>query len=150
MSTPAAPAPASSAPASSPGGAAPFAASTLPGAAVSDGCFAGSACTGDITFYSPSVGVGACGGSVHQDTENVVAVSVKVMGSLSSGLQMNPICGQTVHITDPSTGKSATATVIDKCAGCAGDYDLDLSPSLFEQFYPQSQGRKSGITWYFQ
>ena len=46
-------------------------------------------------------------------------------------------------------GVSAQALVTDRCAGCAGWGDLDMSTSLFEVFAPQSVGRLYGVDWDF-
>lgn len=79
----------------------------------------------------------------------VVAISVGMMGSLSSGDVMNPLCGRKLHLKDPATGITQTATVVDKCGGCKNDKDVDLSPALFEHFYPLGHGRQPGIEWYW-
>jgi hypothetical protein len=73
---------------------------------------------------------------------------------------------QQVTITDPSNGKTATATVEDKCEACAaGDLgkrwpvsyssphsdeicSVDMSPSLFQHFEDLAVGRFD-ITWSF-
>jgi len=75
-----------------------------------------------MTFYNPSQGTGACGpkpdGSIYEDTDMVVAIAVKMMGSLSSGLEMNHLCWKKLQIFNPATGKSASGMVVDKCFGC--------------------------------
>ena len=99
-----------------------YAAATLPGASQSNGCTPGTPCVGDMTFYNPSQGLGACGSGpdsyVYQDTDFVVAVSHEMMGSLSSGEVENALCWRVLHITNPATGKSNRGMVVDKCAGC--------------------------------
>lgn len=95
---------------------------TLAGASVGSACTAGTPCVGDMTFYNPSMGTGACGpkpdGHIYEDTDMVVAVAVKMMGSLSSGLEMNHLCWKKLHIFNPETGLEATGMVVDKCFGC--------------------------------
>jgi hypothetical protein len=79
--------------------------------------------TGDLTYYA--LGMGACGwdDSGKDQTENIVAISYAVMGEQSNG---NPMCGKTISIS--YGGKTITATIRDKCMGCAPD-DIDgMSP----------------------
>jgi expansin (peptidoglycan-binding protein) len=54
-----------------------------------------------------------------------------------------PNCFKQLQIT--ANGKSAVATVMDQCPGCAYG-DLDMSPSLFSHFADHSVGR-FGISW---
>jgi expansin (peptidoglycan-binding protein) len=56
----------------------------------------------------------------------------------------NPLCGKSITIS--WQGKTATATIMDTCPGCANG-GLDLTPSLFQQFAPLSEGRLTGMTW---
>jgi hypothetical protein len=104
-----------------------------------------------MTFFNPSQGVGACGykanGAIWTDEEDVVAIAVNMMGSLSSGDVMNPFCQKKIKITNPVNGKSAVGLVVDKCFGCAGDEDIDLSPHLYDQLAPTAQGRVEGVKW---
>lgn len=46
-------------------------------------------------------------------------------------------------------GVTQTATITDRCAGCAGFGDLDMTPSLFTEFAPESVGRIHGVDWDF-
>ncbi|MCJ1238273.1 Mucin-13 [Varicellaria rhodocarpa] len=121
--------------------------SFLPGATVSDLCTLDQPCVGKITFYNVAQGTGACG-EMHQNTELVVAVAAGMMGSLSSGTDRNPLCDRTISITDPSTKITQTATVVDKCPGCTGK-GLDLSPALFDMFYPETKGFADNIEWHW-
>jgi hypothetical protein len=66
------------------------------------------------------------------------------MGEQSNG---NPYCGRTISITCDATGKSTTATVVDKCMGCMG-YSIDLSPGAFDELDSESVGRTTAH-WYF-
>jgi expansin (peptidoglycan-binding protein) len=47
----------------------------------------------------------------------------------------------------PDQGKSVTVTVVDRCAGCAGTADLDLSPTAFSQLANESVGRLHNAEW---
>jgi len=106
-----------------------------------------------MTFYNPSQGMGACGGkdgsttAIWEDTDDVVAVAVAMMGSLSSGDVMNPFCNQMIKITNPHNGKTATGRVVDKCAGCPGNSDIDLSPALFDKLANAGAGRIKDVQW---
>jgi len=102
---------------------------------------------GEVTFYFP--GLGACGG---KSTSNdlVAAVSGNLFNTFpgaTANPNKNPICGQ--RITAKVNGKSVTVTVRDKCPGCRGKFDLDLSPAAFKRLAPLSVGRLEGVTWNF-
>lgn len=43
-------------------------------------------------------------------------------------------------------GKSVTVKIVDRCGGCKGPTDLDMSPSAFDVLAPESKGRIP-ITW---
>ncbi|KAK9491689.1 RlpA-like double-psi beta-barrel-protein domain-containing protein-containing protein [Lipomyces doorenjongii] len=97
--------------------------------------------SGDGTFYS--TGLGSCG-ITSADTDYIVAVSYVLMDANSNGNpNTNPLCGKT--ITAYRDTSFVTVTVVDTCRGCA-EYDLDFSPSAFEQLGQQSEGRIP-ITW---
>ncbi|KAL1405503.1 hypothetical protein Q8F55_009139 [Vanrija albida] len=89
--------------------------------------------SGDATYYE--VGLGACG-HTNSGTEYVVAMNAAQYAGGS-------LCGQTVTIS--ANGRSAQATVVDLCPGCAFGA-LDLSESLFTFFNPTSVGRFT-IDW---
>ncbi|KAH7145674.1 expansin-like protein [Dactylonectria estremocensis] len=78
--------------------------------------------SGDVTFYNPSVGTGACG-KVHSDDSFVVAVSAPLFDSIQP-------CGKSIKVTGPAG--TAVVLVVDRCGGCAYN-DLDLSPAAFKQ-----------------
>jgi len=117
------------------------ASSTASSSSSSGECTEGSPCAGDITYYD--TGLGACG-ETNANTDHVIALPHGLMGTQSNG---NPYCGRTVSITCESTGKTATATVVDKCMGCDG-YSIDLSPAVFDELADESVGRTTA-TWYF-
>lgn len=103
-------------------------------------CTVGSPCDGDITYYDPGAGSGACGWKNTKD-EPVVALPHAFMGEKSNG---NPYCGKTITIVH--NGKTSTARVVDKCMGCTG-FSIDLSDSVFTQFEALSVGRTSAKWW---
>lgn len=104
-------------------------------------CSEGSPCAGDITYYD--TGMGACG-IVSADSDKVVALPWQLMGEQSNG---NPYCGRTISITCDATGKSTTATVVDKCMGCTG-HSIDLSHGAFDELDSESVGRTLAH-WFF-
>ncbi len=48
-----------------------------------------------------------------------------MMGDLSSGMEVNPICARHVQIKNPANGRTARGIVVDKCKDC-------VSTSVFE------------------
>jgi hypothetical protein len=99
--------------------------------------------SGELTYYA--LGFGACGeDDANMDrSSNVVAISHLKMGTLSNS---NPMCGQTITIY--ANGKSTTATVRDKCMGCAED-DIDVSEKVFLELYGSLDGGRLECTWEF-
>ncbi|OCB90763.1 hypothetical protein A7U60_g2007 [Sanghuangporus baumii] len=93
-----------------------------------------------LTWYDPSVGITACGGTF-SNNDHVVALNSQQFGSGFPG----PNCGKNIRIT--VGGKSATAQVVDNCPGCpfAG---LDLTEGLFSVFADLSVGVLTG-SWDF-
>jgi hypothetical protein len=158
-STPvAAPSSSPSSPSSNPAPAGSFAVSTLAGASNPDGpCTPEQTCTGDMTFYSPSQGVGACGfkdwtsQTIYTDNDMVVAIPHQIFGTTTNGGtpdSMNTLCNRSVHIYNPHSGISQVAKVVDKCGGCLSAYDIDMSPALFNAL-GGGDGRVHGIEWYW-
>ena len=74
----------------------------------------------------------------------MVALPHGLMGPKSNG---NPYCGKTITITCIATGRTTTATVVDKCMGCDG-FSIDLSNAAFLDLDDLAVGRTSA-TWYF-
>jgi expansin (peptidoglycan-binding protein) len=66
------------------------------------------------------------------------------MGPLSN---TNPYCGMTITIQCISTGKTTTATVVDKCMGC-NNYAIDLSNAAFEELDDLAVGRTEAKWWF--
>ncbi|TGJ78492.1 hypothetical protein E0Z10_g10273 [Xylaria hypoxylon] len=89
--------------------------------------------SGDMTYYYP--GLGYCG-QTNGDNDEVVALSP---GDVSGK------CGKMIRITHD--GKTATAKVVDKCAGCAAGA-IDVSPVVFDKLANRDQGRVK-VTWEF-
>ncbi|KAL1865655.1 hypothetical protein VTK73DRAFT_5101 [Phialemonium thermophilum] len=98
---------------------------------------------GDLTYYT--LGMGACGydDSGKDMTTNIVAISHLLMGEQSNG---NPMCGKTISIS--SGGKTITATVRDKCMGCA-TYDIDVSEAAFVDLLGSTDVGRKTVSWWF-
>ncbi|PTB54774.1 hypothetical protein M431DRAFT_84435, partial [Trichoderma harzianum CBS 226.95] len=99
--------------------------------------------SGDITYYT--IGLGSCGedDSGQDQSASIVAIAVGLMGSQSNG---NPMCGKTITIH--GGGKTTTATVKDKCMGCA-PHDIDVSEKVFLELFGSLDGGREPVTWSF-
>ena len=86
----------------------------------------------DLTMYNGYGGKGACGTTLN-DSDIFVALSKGVFGDstydVMTGDATDPWCKATIEIF--YNGKTVTAPVVDRCAGCAGTYDVDLSPAAY-------------------
>ncbi|KAF7294883.1 DPBB-1 domain-containing protein [Mycena indigotica] len=106
------------------------------------------------TWFTQGGVAGACG-TVHQDTDLVVALPTKAYANGAN-------CGRKVHIVDSSSGASAEAIVADECPTwqaqfffasrrtllmlnyySTNDNCLDMSVSLFQKFVDLSVGEFS-------
>ncbi|KAH7101179.1 loosenin [Auriculariales sp. MPI-PUGE-AT-0066] len=86
---------------------------------------------GKATYYAP--GVGSCGKS-NGPNDMIVAVAAKLFDTYpghTANPNLNPICGKRIKIRHGK--KVAYARVVDKCPGCSGMNDLDMSPALFKK-----------------
>ncbi|GHJ89992.1 hypothetical protein NliqN6_6394 [Naganishia liquefaciens] len=85
---------------------------------------------GRATFYA--TGLGACG-EWNNDSDYIVALNSAQYGGGYPG----PECFKQIKIW--ANGQEATATIMDECPSC--NYgDLDMSPSLFNQFANPDDG----------
>jgi len=91
--------------------------------------------TGQGTWFEP--GLGNCG-YTDSSSKPVVALSMDRYGSGGN-------CNQWVEIHHG--GKTKYGQVRDSCEAC-GEYDLDMSPSLFSELASTSKGRIP-ISWHF-
>lgn len=109
----------------------------------SSGSSGGESRSGELTYYD--VGMGACGedDSGKDDTENIVALSHLLMGAQSNG---NPMCGKTITIK--ANGKTVTATVRDKCMGCAVN-DVDVSRKVYKAIWGGLDSGRTEMEWSF-
>ncbi|KAJ3953387.1 hypothetical protein N0V92_010158 [Colletotrichum tropicale] len=103
----------------------------------------GSSYSGKLTYYA--IGLGACGedDSGKDKTENIVALSVLMMGSVSNG---NSYCGKKIQIS--ANGKTTTATVRDKCMGCSHDA-IDVSEKAFLEIFDSLDVGAGTVDWKF-
>ncbi|BGP37208.1 hypothetical protein JCM10449v2_001113 [Rhodotorula kratochvilovae] len=96
--------------------------------------------SGRGTYYLQYGVAGSCG-SVHSDSDYIVALSYTQVDSGSH-------CGQKVLLTNADNGKSVEATVADTCPGC--EYGaIDLSEGAFLQLGTLDQGVLN-LEWHFE
>ncbi|KAK1835662.1 RlpA-like double-psi beta-barrel-protein domain-containing protein-containing protein [Podospora conica] len=101
------------------------------------------ALSGDFTHYA--TGLGACG-IIHSDADYVVALSPQLFdpSTPAGNPNHNTLCGRKIKAS--YGGKTVTVEVADRCAGCPGLNDLDLSPPAFKDLADLGVGRIQG-TW---
>ncbi|KAJ4413745.1 hypothetical protein N0V82_008334 [Gnomoniopsis sp. IMI 355080] len=97
------------------------------------------ALTGKMTYYAP--GEGACG-VTNTATDMIVAVAPSVYGTYANP-NASPACQKSMTIN--CNGKTVTAAVKDRCAGC-GANDIDVSPAVFEVCGALSTGAMT-VSW---
>merc|ERR1711939_620104 len=103
---------------------------------------------GDLTYYSPGPGFGACGYE-NKATDAICAVAHALWDSqlTSSNPNDNPLCGKMIRITryNEAVGgnRSVDVMVVDKCMGCEPT-DLDLSIKMFTTLADESLDRVVG------
>ncbi|TRM69955.1 RlpA-like double-psi beta-barrel-protein domain-containing protein-containing protein, partial [Schizophyllum amplum] len=91
------------------------------------------------TYYA--AGLGACG-ITNTDTDMIAAISAAYFDSYpgaTNNPNENPICGKQIRATYGTA--SVVVAITDRCAGCAGQYDIDFTPSAFTQIADESLGR---------
>ncbi|KAI1464592.1 RlpA-like double-psi beta-barrel-protein domain-containing protein-containing protein [Daldinia caldariorum] len=96
--------------------------------------------TGDMTYYTP--GLGACG-KHNSASDHIVALSPAQYGHDANPNKAR-VCGRVIHIRH--AGRTASATVVDKCMACASG-SIDVSPAVFRLLAPLDQGRVKGVEW---
>ncbi|KAI0664986.1 RlpA-like double-psi beta-barrel-protein domain-containing protein-containing protein [Cubamyces menziesii] len=84
-----------------------------------------------LTYYD--VGLGACG-KKNVPSDFIVALNGESFGDSYPG----PNCFRPIEIT--YNGKTAQATIMDKCPGCPSPGGLDLSTGLFSYLAPLDDG----------
>jgi len=66
----------------------------------------------------------------------------------SAGLKGQCHIPLTITITNPANGKSAVVKLVDKCAGCPGRGDIDVTPAVFNYLSDPALGRVA-VNWKF-
>lgn len=98
--------------------------------------------SGQLTWYD--AGLGSCG-ITSGASDPIVAISHELFDSkATANPNNNPFCNQKITIN--YGGKSFSATIVDRCTGCAYG-DLDLSKDFFNTVTNNGDGRVSGMTW---
>ncbi|KAH0438202.1 hypothetical protein CcaCcLH18_03469 [Colletotrichum camelliae] len=98
---------------------------------------------GVMTWFNPSLG--SCG-RTNGDNDMIVAISYITMGDAGGNPNNNPNCGKTITIS--RGGITKTATIVDKCMGCAEDH-IDVSPAVFKAFADLGAGKIGDVKWSF-
>jgi expansin (peptidoglycan-binding protein) len=92
-------------------------------------------CLSATYFYQNGV-AGACG-TVHSDSDYIVATDYRRYGDLS---KQSDLCGKKVLITNTKNGKTVICTVADACPTCNNGNSLDLSEGAFKEIASLDDG----------
>ncbi|KAI1207178.1 uncharacterized protein F4807DRAFT_190026 [Annulohypoxylon truncatum] len=131
--------------------AAPTSSASSGGSTGSDGIPYNQKFSGDITYYNAALG--ACGyeDTGKDDTTNIVAIPKAFWDSISTATSYglnepaHPLCDKTITITS-SDGKTTTATIRDRCDGCAG-HAIDVTPHTFTDLFGSLTGGRLEGSW---
>ncbi|KAI0893539.1 hypothetical protein F4806DRAFT_476191 [Annulohypoxylon nitens] len=131
--------------------AAPTTSASSGGSTGSDGIPYGQKFSGDITYYNAALG--ACGyeDTGKDDTTNIVAIPKAFWDAISTATSYginepaHPLCDKTITITG-SDGKTTTATIRDRCDGCAG-HAIDVTPHTFNDLFGSLTGGRLEASW---
>ncbi|KAF2200489.1 hypothetical protein GQ43DRAFT_441530 [Delitschia confertaspora ATCC 74209] len=108
----------------------------------------GASYSGDLTVYDTQNGYGACGTQLH-DTDRVVALGHGMFGAtvtdVMTGNTLNEWCNKKIKIT--LNGKTAEGTIMDKCPGCAGNADIDVSRQIWADLGINEDTRFHNVEW---
>lgn len=81
-----------------------------------------------------------------------VAISAEAFDQFSpitNGLKnpnLNPLCGQQLQITNPATGASTSATIVDRKGSGPADA-IDVSPAVFDALGCSQAAGNAAVTW---
>ncbi|KIJ57341.1 hypothetical protein M422DRAFT_238935 [Sphaerobolus stellatus SS14] len=95
---------------------------------------------GRATYFYQYDAYGACG-HIHGDNDLVLALQWETYGN-------GEYCGKKVCLTHEETNVTACGIVADKCPGCDGPGNIDLSTGLFDIFAPEINS-SFPVTWKF-
>ncbi|KAK7446395.1 hypothetical protein VKT23_004247 [Stygiomarasmius scandens] len=94
------------------------------------------------TFFYQNGVAGACG-TVHSDSDYIVAMDTAQYGDTS---KQSGLCGKQVQIFNTKNNKSVTCTIADACPTCNNGNSIDLSVGAFQQIADLSEGLIN-ISW---
>ncbi|KAK4163095.1 RlpA-like double-psi beta-barrel-protein domain-containing protein-containing protein [Cladorrhinum sp. PSN259] len=104
---------------------------------------------GELTYFSPSVGLGACG-QVYSDNDTIAAVGHELFDGAAKDRKVgvnnpnaNPLCGMSIRVMRGDGRREVEVRVVDRCTGC-GARDLDLSLGAFDEIGEMDEGRVEG------
>ncbi|KAB5591143.1 hypothetical protein CTheo_5394 [Ceratobasidium theobromae] len=99
---------------------------------------------GEVTYYYPGGGYGACGTRINNG-DMVAAISARAYDELmvDSNPNHSRACGKTATVT--ANGKTISVRVADRCGDCPYD-NIDLTSAGFQRLAPLSAGRIKA-TW---
>lgn len=103
--------------------------------------------SGYATYFTQNGNAGECG-TVHSDSDHVIAINSNGFWQDYASNDNSPYCGKSVTITNTNNGKTTTATVADVCPTCDGSYSIDLSVGAFTAIATEEEGMVP-ITWSF-
>ncbi|KAI9857786.1 MAG: hypothetical protein M1813_008037 [Trichoglossum hirsutum] len=100
---------------------------------------------GDLTYYDP--GLGACGiTSTNKDLICALSYHLFDAASVGPNPNANPLCGRKLWFTRSGGGERVVVEVVDRCPGCQGEGDLDVSEAAFTKVADLAEGRV-GMEW---
>jgi len=86
-------------------------------------------------FYQNGV-AGACG-TVHSDSDNIIAIDIAYYGNTGD---VSSWCGKSLTVKNTDNGKTVVATVADVCPSCDNAQSLDMSVGTFQSLADLSEG----------
>lgn len=98
-----------------------------------------------MTGYATYLNVGCTCGQQFGNNDYVAAIASNYWTSLN--FTHDPMCKQSVRVTDLTTGKSVDVAIKDKCPTC-NNGDIVLSPIAFKQLQNLDVGSFK-VTWNF-
>lgn len=104
---------------------------------------------GFATYFYQNGNAGACG-TVHSDSDYIIAIDSNGWWSDYASNDNSPYCGKSINIKNIANGNIITAVVADVCPTCTNDNSLDLSVGAFSALANGDMGLgELDIAWSF-